>query len=232
MDRVTRKNLKTDKFAQEVGHTFEFLSEHKPQVRLYGLIALVAVVLGAGYYFISNYRAGVRARDLAKALDVDDATVGQAQPRLMTFATEAEKEKARLEAFASVAAKHSGTQEGAIAQMYIASARVDKGEFAEAEKLYKDVIDSAPASYASLATVALANVYSAQGKSADAEKLLRNLVDHPTAFVSKEEATIHLAEAISATRPNEARKLLEPLRTARSSVSRAAIAALGKIPPN
>jgi predicted negative regulator of RcsB-dependent stress response len=230
LDRLTRKDLKTDKFAQEVGNTFEFLAEHRSQVKLYGGIALGLIVLGAGYYFYSNYRASVRRDALAAAIKVDDATVGQPQPPLLNFATQEEKDKARAEAFAKVASQYRGTQEGAIAQLYVAADLADKGKLAEAEKAYQDALSSAPDAYASLASVALAGVYSAQGKTADAEKLLRELIENPTPFVSKDEATIHLAEVLAATKPAEARKLLEPLRTSRSSISRAAITMLGNIP--
>jgi predicted negative regulator of RcsB-dependent stress response len=233
VDRQTRKDLKTDKFAQEVTHTWEFLSLHRAEVQRYGIIAVIVIVLAGGWYFYSRYQAGAREEALAQALRVDDATVGpQAQPPLMNFPTAEDKEKAVQKAFADLAAKYPGTQEGAIAQMNLAGAAADKGDLATAEKMYKGVVDSAPEAYASVATVALADIYAAQGKYDEAEKLLRKLMDNPTPFVSKEEATLHLAEVLADTKPAEARKLLEPLRTARSSVSRAAIAALSKIPQN
>ena len=81
--------------------------------------------------------------------------------------------------------------------------------------------------YSALAKVSLAQVYAAEGKLADGEKLLQSLIDHPTPLVSKEAATIVLAELIQSKDPQRARKLLEPLRSnPRSSVSRAAISAL------
>jgi len=231
LDSLTRKNLKTDKFAEEVGHTFEFLTSHRSETIRYGAIAAAILVLAGGYYYYSRYQAGVRADALTQALRIEDATVGaQQQPPLMSFPTADEREKARQKAYADLAAKYRGTQEGAIGGMYLGAAAADRGDIAAAEKLYKEVVDSAPATYASVASVALAGVYATDGKNDDAEKLLRKVVDNPTTFVSKEEATIHLAEVLSATKPAEARKLLEPLRSARSSVSRAAIAALGKIP--
>ncbi|MCX6625410.1 MAG: hypothetical protein NTY38_30995 [Acidobacteria bacterium] len=76
--------------------------------------------------------------------------------------------------------------------------------------------------------LALAQIYASQSKIADAEKLLRGLIEDPTVFVSKEQATISLAEILQRTRPDEARKLLEPLRgSARPAVSRAAISVGG-----
>ena len=50
MDRVTRKELKTDKFALEVGHTVSLFEEHQKEVIRYGAIGLVAIALGLGYW--------------------------------------------------------------------------------------------------------------------------------------------------------------------------------------
>jgi hypothetical protein len=77
--------------------------------------------------------------------------------------------------------------------------------------------------------MALAEVYFSTGRIGDGEKLLRDLMAHPTAFVSREEATIALARGLERTRPQEARKLLEPLRTSRTAISQVAIGALGEV---
>lgn len=231
MDRLTRKDLKTDKFAVEVGHTMEYVAEHKSQVRLYGLIALGVLLVAGGFYWYSSRQNAIRQQDLASALQVEDGTVGTPQPPLPNFTTQEEKDKARTKAFSDIAAKHPGSQEAAIAMMYLASYQSDKANYTEAEKIYRSIVDSAPKDYVAVAKVALANVLSAQGKTIDAEKVLREVVDNPTVFVSKEEATIHLAEVMAQTNPAEARKILEPLRGARSSVSKAAVRVLGSLPP-
>ena len=103
----------------------------------------------------------------------------------------------------------------------------------EAEKLYKDVVDSAPSDFASMASLSLASVYAAEGKQADAEKVLRDLILRtPPPLVSKEQASIDLAGVLIKTNPTEARKVLEPLRIGRSAVSRAAVTMLGNLPQN
>jgi len=90
--------------------------------------------------------------------------------------------------------------------------------------------ESGNKAYASVARLSLAQLYQAQGKTAEAEKLLRSLMEEPTILVSKEQATIALGGLLAASRPEEARKLLEPLRTERSAVSRSAISVLSEIP--
>jgi len=100
----------------------------------------------------------------------------------------------------------------------------------EAEKRFKDVADSADSNLASLAKLALAQVYASEGKVAQGETIVRSVIDRPTALVSKEQATFALAHLLENTKPQEARKLLEPFRSStRSPISRAAITALSNI---
>lgn len=235
MNRYTRKNLKTDKFAQEVTHGFEWITDHKDKAIRYGSIAAAVIVVVLGTYLYIRHQATAREDALAAAVKIDNATVGapnsQTPAGSLTFATADAKETARIKAFTELAAKYPGTQEGSIAEMYLASDAGDKGNIAEAEKRYKNVMDSAPTPYASLARLALAQVYQTEDKNADAEKLLREAVNHPTITVSKDDAIIQLALLLAKSNPEEARKMLEPLRTSRTPVSRAAVEALGQVQP-
>lgn len=230
MDRHTRKELKTDKFAEGVGSGFEFLSEHRGQATRWGLIGLAVIVIVGGVWLYRGHQATLRAELLAKAMQVDDASVGAPQPPRLSFPTAEAKEKARLAAFTDVAVKYPGTQEAAIAQLTVASGQMDKGQTDDALKTYKDVMDSAPDPYNSVAKSAVAQIYVSQGKNDEAEKLLRQLMDKPTMFVSKEQATLDLAKLVAKKNPADARKLLEPLSASpRTAVSRAAVGALGAI---
>ena len=231
MDRQTRKDLKTDKFAEDVFDVFGWASAHKTEVVRYGaaLIALVLIVVGVTYYRRSQ--ATTREEALAQALRVDEATTGTAiEPTSLHFDTEAEKAKARMQAFTELSTKYNGTQEGAIADMYLASYAVDAGNQDEAERRYKRAVADGPNAYASLARIALSQIYISEGKTADAEKVLREAIDKPSATVSKEQAQLALGEMLSSSNPTEAHKLLDPLRTsARGTISRTAIVDSAKI---
>ena len=232
MDRITRKDLKTDKFAEEVVDVFDWTSAHRGEVIRYGSIVVVVILIAVGVMYYNRHEAGVRQDALADMLRIDDATVGVNNTAMnLHFDTQAEKDAARTKAFTEVASKYEGTQEGAIAAMNLGSDAADKGNLAEAEKRFKSVSDTAPKPYAALARVALAQVYAAEGKTADAQKTLQQVIDNPTATVSKEQATIALAQVLAQSNPAQARKLLEPLRAStRSSVSQAAITAYGALP--
>ena len=64
MDRQTRKDLKTDKFAEDVFDVFDWASVHKAEVARYGaiLVAVVLIVVGVMYY---NRTPGYRPRGSA-----------------------------------------------------------------------------------------------------------------------------------------------------------------------
>jgi predicted negative regulator of RcsB-dependent stress response len=233
MDRRTRKQLKSDKFAQEVGNTFEFLTEHRTEVIRYGSVVVAAILIAGGIYFYQGHAASVREEALAQALRIEDAKVSPTpQPPNITFATQQEKDSAWNKAFTDLARKYRGKQEGAIAGLYLGSRLADQGKVSEAEKMLRDVADSAPKEYAALAKVSLAQAYAGDGNLPEAKKLMDEVIAHPTVMVSKEQAEIEKAEMIAPADPAEARKILDPLRTQRAAVSRAAITAMGSVPAN
>lgn len=230
MDRQLKKVAKSDEFKTQVWHSIDFLTDHPAEIKKYGFIALAVIVIAGGAYFFVHHQAEAREQALAEALRVDDATVGpNVQAANLHFNTQEEKDQASQKAFREVATKYHGTQEGAIASMNLGQTAIDKGDLAAGEKDFKDVVDSAPAAYASQATLALAQIYDNEGNTAEATKLLENLINHPTITVSKDEAQIALARVIAKTDPDKARKMLETLRTERTAISKAAMAALADI---
>jgi predicted negative regulator of RcsB-dependent stress response len=134
-------------------------------------------------------------------------------------------------AFSELVAKYPGSDEAMVAEFYLAAQAAEKGDLAQAQKRFQLVVDSGPKDYASLAKLSLAQIFQSQGKLPEAEKLVRGVMDNPTALVSKEQATITLARLVAPSNPQEARKLLEPLRASeRAAVSRAALTALSDLP--
>jgi len=229
--RLTRKELKSDKFALEVQHSVEYVTEHRQQLVRWGGIAAGIIVLLVAVFLYRNYEHGVRQQALHSAMRIQNATVGNANNEfVLTFPTEAERQKAASKAFTELAAKYSGSDEGLIAEFFLGTNAADQGNVAEAERRFKLVADSGNKPYGSLAKLSLAQLYASQGKVADGERLIQSVIDHPTVLVSKESATVALAELIRNTDPQRARKLLEPLRSnPRSNVSRTALTILGEM---
>jgi predicted negative regulator of RcsB-dependent stress response len=234
LDKQLRDQIKHDKFVEEVGHTFEYLSEHKSAVQKYGMIgAAVVLVIVAAWGYIGWQRSS-RQDALRAAQAVMEASVGdQQQGPGLHFKTKAEKEEAALKALTEVGSKHSGSREGLLAMLQAASIYCDQGREADCEKALQQVANGSDAEVASLGKLSLATYYNSKGNTAQAETLLRQLVDRPTSMVSKEQAQITLARTIGATKRDEAKKILEGLQGSnRSPVSRAAVTAMGELMAN
>lgn len=233
MDRLTRKELKSDRFALEVQHSVDYVSEHRRQLTRWIGIAAAVLLVAVAVYLYRQHQHTLRQELLAKAFRIQNANVGQpGNEFIQSYPTNAEKVQAANKAFTEVVTRYPGSDEAVVAEYFLATAAADKGDVQEAERRFKQAVDSGNAGYASLAKLSLAQIYASEGKLAEGEKLIRSVIDKPTVLVSKEEATIALARLIGPSRPQEARKLLEPLRAnERSAVSRAALTALSDITP-
>ena len=232
MARITRKELKTDKFALEVGHTVDFFEEHHTEIVRYGAAALVVIAIVVLIFVYRSHQHMIRQQALSRAIQVQEAPVGQGSPGApLTFPTQEAKDKEAIKVFSELAAKDSGSDEGYIAEYYLGCIAADQGKLSEAEKRFSSVADSAGKKYSSLAKYSLGQVYFAEGKADLGAKLLRSLIDDPTVFVSKDQAALTLAKLIGPTKPAEARNLLDPLRAKPGAVGQAAMQAYGDLPP-
>ena len=231
MARITRKELKSDKFAQEVGLTVTFFEDHKEEIVRYGTIAAVVGLLVAGYVLYQRHEHGVRDEALTKAIQVQEAPVGTSASGGLSFPTQEAKDREALRAFTDLRNKYAGSKEAGIAEYYLGAIQADQGKLAEAEKSFQEVARKGDLNYVSLARLSLAQIYFADGRSDLGEKTLRELMAKPTMFVSQGQAAITLARYLALKKPAEARKLLDPLRNLPGAVGQAALQAYGEIPP-
>jgi predicted negative regulator of RcsB-dependent stress response len=229
--RITRKELKTDRFALEVEHTVSFFEHHQKELIRYGAGGIVVILLIIGYSIYSRHQHTAREEALYKAIQVQESPVGPNPGQGQNFPTQEAKDEVALKAFGDLASKYSGSEEGEIAQYYLGAIKADQGKLAEAEKSFKEVADKGDAKYASLSKFALAQIYFADGRADQGETTLRDLMAHPTIYISKEQATISLAHFIGPKKPAEARKLLEPLRSTPGPVGQTALQVYGELPP-
>jgi hypothetical protein len=228
--RITRKELKTDKFALEVEHTVTFFDEHRQELVRYGGIALGVAVLIAGYSIYAGREHVAREAALAHAIEVQEAGVGgMSATGGLTFPTQEAKDKEALKVFSDLKNKYSGSMEAEVAQYYLGSILADQGNLAQAEKSFQEAAEKGDARYAPLAKLSLAQIYFSDGRDTQGESMLRDLIAHPSIFVSSEQATITLARYLSVKKPAEARKLLEPLRSQPGSVGQIALTILGEM---
>jgi predicted negative regulator of RcsB-dependent stress response len=230
--RITRKELKSDKFAQEVGLTVDFFEEHQKDVVRYGGIGVAVALLIAGFMIYQRHEHAARQEELAQAIRIQETPVATLSTGgQQTYQTQDAKDQAAIKAFSDLTSKHGGSDEAQIAEYYLGSIHADEGKLAEAEKNFLDVATHGDKNYASLAKASLAELYFSDGRFDQGEKTLRDLIANPTVFVSKEEASIALARHLSGRNNAEARKLLAPIKDGKSQVATVAQQMYSQLPP-
>jgi hypothetical protein len=228
--RITRKELKTDKFALEVEHTVNFFEDHRQELIRYGGIALGVAALIAVYLVYAGHEHVAREAALSHAIEVQEAGVGGVSATGgLTFPTQDAKDKEAIKVFSDLKNKYSGSMEAEVAQYYLGSILADQGNLAQAEKSFQEAAEKGDARYSSLAKLSLGQIYFSDGRDTQGESMLRDLIKHPTVFVSSEQAAITLAKYLEIKKPAEARKLLEPLRSQPGSVGQIALTILGEM---
>ncbi|MBV9494193.1 MAG: tetratricopeptide repeat protein [Acidobacteria bacterium] len=148
MDRQHRRDLKHDKFVDEVGALSIRARENQ---RLLYLItgAIVALVLiGYGIYFYRSNQEQKAQAALATAIETNDSPLivaGQTnQNPSAKFKTETERSAAAETQFKTVQSKFSGSDAADVANLYLARIAAAKGDVAGAKKLLQDFIDDHP----------------------------------------------------------------------------------------
>jgi len=230
--RITRKELKADKFAQDVGLTVTFFEDHQKEIVRYGAIVVAVALLVVGFVIYQRHERSLRQDALIRAIRVQETPVATvASNGGPTFPTQQAKDEAASRAFKDLEQKYSGTTEGAIAEYYLGAIQADQGNLADAEKHLYQVAEKGDDRYASLAKLSLAQIYFADGRAAQGEKTLRELMAHPTIFVSKGQATVALARYLVTQNPAEARKLLDPIKFEAGAVGDVARSLYTELPP-
>jgi predicted negative regulator of RcsB-dependent stress response len=230
--RITRKELKSDKFAQEVGLTVTFFEEHQKDVVRYGGIAAAVIVLVGGFFIYQRHEHAAREEALAQAIRVQETPVADvATNGQQIYKTQDAKAQAAIKAFADIESKYSGSDEAQIAEYYLGCIHSDQGKMADAEKNFLNVANRGDKNYASLGKIALADIYFSDGRADQGEKMLRDLMDHPTVFVSKDQAALSLAKHLTGHKNAEARKLLADIKDGKSPVASIAQGLYSQLPP-
>ena len=219
MDKALQNVIKHDQFVEKVGEASEYVFGHKKQVVLYAVIAVVVAALGYGGWTYMKAKETERHLAFGEAMGVAQST---------TSRTPAEEKKV-IDAFTKVSSAYPGSKEGSLSLYMLGMLDLERGDTAAGEKKLKEVV-AGDKEAASLAKFTQAELAYGQGKPADAEALLRDLVANPTHLMPVEQSTLQLARYIAKSKPEEARKLLEPLRTARSPISTPALEILGTLP--
>jgi predicted negative regulator of RcsB-dependent stress response len=219
-----KEQLQHDAFRDNVDVAVGYVATHRRQMLRWAVVALVAAIILGISYGVYRYQTAKRGQALQAALDLVDAPV-MAQPDHLgiSFISEQSKNTAATKALSDLASRYAGTEQGEVAQYYLAGLQAGASKFADAERNFKAVANaSAPVS--ALARVGLAELYAGEGRMDEAKTLLQSLISKPSALVSREQATILLAGVLKSEDPKRAKQLLDSLKgpMERPAIERAA----------
>jgi tetratricopeptide (TPR) repeat protein len=147
MDRQHRRELKRDRFVDEVG---SLTSKARENQRLLVTITLAVVALALIVYGIYFYRTNHerQAQDaLSAAIEAIDSPLiqpGAPSNPLAKFKTEDERTSRSEAMFRDVQKKYPGTNAADVADLYLARIDASRGDSANARKLLQSFIDEHP----------------------------------------------------------------------------------------
>jgi len=149
MDRQHRRELKRDKFVDELGT----LSSRARQNQRLLLTLTAALVVGSalvyGFFFYRGDRERKAQTALAGAIDTIDSpliTPGQQIPSAK-YKTEAERSTAAEKQFKDVQEKYAGSDAADVANLFLGRIDASRGDAKEARKRLQDFVNEHPNSF-------------------------------------------------------------------------------------
>lgn len=147
MDRQHRRDLRHDRFVDEVGSLTTRARENQRLLLTItvAIVALALIVYGVYFYRTNHERQAQDA--LAAAIDTIDSPLIQPNnpPNpLAKFKTEEERTSRSEAMFKDVQTKYPGTNAADVADLYLARIDASRGDVTTARKLLSDFIESHP----------------------------------------------------------------------------------------
>jgi predicted negative regulator of RcsB-dependent stress response len=217
-----KEQLQHDAFKDNVDVAIDFVAVHRRQVVRWVVVAVVIALAVGLAYGIFQYQKNKKQEALQAALDISGAPVMPKPDGLgTTFTSDQAKNAAAAKELGHVAVEYGGSEQGVIAQYYLAGLQASDSKYAEAERNFKAAAATNTQTSA-LAKVGLAELYAAEGRTGEAQTILEKLMVNPNGLVSKQQATILLASVVKDKDPARAKRLLDSLKglNERPAVSR------------
>ncbi len=148
-DRLSRKEIKRDEFAEAVQSGFVSLREHAPKLVVAGLAILLLVLGIFAYRYYAASREAKAGMALDRALEVYSALIDADaptpdDPKSPTFASREARGERAAELFTEVREDFGGTDNANIALAYLGRLAADSGDLEGARKSWQGFIEDVP----------------------------------------------------------------------------------------
>ena len=152
MDRQHRRELKHDRFVDEIGTLSQRAKDNQRILYTMGGAAVLIALLAYGIYFYRSNRERKAQDALADAIDtIDSPLIQPPNPQNPTppdtrakYKTNDEKNAVAEKQFKAVKDNYSGTDASDVADLYLARIDGAKGDIASSRKLLEDFVRQHP----------------------------------------------------------------------------------------
>lgn len=175
MDRQHRRDLKHDKFVDEIGVLSTRAKENQRVLVAIGLGAVVIALAVYGVYFYRSTRERKAQDALARAMTTMDSPVetpGQPNPQAK-YKTDAERNTAAEKQFKDLKSSYGGTDAADVADLYLARLAAARNDVATARKLLDTFVSGHPKSL--LVGAARYSLYQMRIEGGDAPQVQKEL---------------------------------------------------------
>jgi len=183
MDRQTRRNIKHDRFVDEVTSVASLAKENARTI-LIAVLALVVIGGGAfGWVLMKRHTEEKAQTRLAEGIDILEGPLAGtpgANPADAKYKTEQEKNAAAEKVFNDVIAQYESTDAADVAQLFLAQVESSQGKYSEARTRFEAFIKNHPDHVlADSARIGLVQLQIAEGKAKEAIAQLQGELGKP-----------------------------------------------------
>jgi predicted negative regulator of RcsB-dependent stress response len=210
--RISRKQLKHDRFVEEVGQSVVYVSSHRKQLLAGGGVALALIIAIVSYAGHRRTRAAEAKMEFQKAVEMYHGKVDtEEQSGGVTFPTTIARVRDTTEQLEKITSEYAGREEAVAADYYLALLEIEREKMDEAKTRLEGLVGG-NGEYAALGRLALADMHARREEDEPARRHYQHLIDNPTRIVPKTRAQLALARYLSATdKEDEAKTILEEM---------------------
>jgi hypothetical protein len=226
VDTQTRHALKQDRLVEATKTSVDWFQDHRSKVISASLAAVMVLAIVVASMVIYDKRSAAADSVFGEAMDTYNTPLAQpgqpAMPGQKTFATAAARAAVANQQFVKLANQYGFFEAGKTGTYFAGLTAIDLGQTSQAESYLKKVADGHDAALASLANLALANLYQQTNRDSQAIQLYKQLIAKPTNTVPADAAKLQLASLYEKTNPAEAKQIYVQLKSSKSAAGQIA----------